>query len=196
MSEKMTKEERLDWLCRLGAFLVSVGMPNDWRAKFTQAVSDSIAELSAEQGNDTIKHETVTEFADRCKECGSRYGKLLKQKLCEDAISREETLTAFSDYVGSGMSMDDFDALWDIVAKMPAVKESKWIPVSERLPEENKTVMASTEYGVFPEAKYTKEYGWEWAYEAGADYWKELEDVTAWMPLPKPYKVDPQESEG
>ena len=36
-----------------------------------------------------------------------------------DLISREETLTAFSDYVGSGMSMNDFDALWDIVAKMP-----------------------------------------------------------------------------
>ena len=25
-----------------------------------------------------IPYETVTEFADRCKECGSRYGKLLK----------------------------------------------------------------------------------------------------------------------
>ena len=38
-----------------------------------------------------------------------------------DLISREETLTAFADYVGSGMSMDDYDALWDIVAKMPPV---------------------------------------------------------------------------
>ena len=37
-----------------------------------------------------------------------------------DLISREETLTAFADYVGSGMSMNDFDALWDIVAKIPA----------------------------------------------------------------------------
>lgn len=26
------------------------------------------------------KSETVTEFADRCRECGARYGKLLKQK--------------------------------------------------------------------------------------------------------------------
>ncbi len=44
-----------------------------------------------------------------------------------DLISREDTLTAFSDYVGSGMSMNDFDALWDIVAKMPPVnpQESK-----------------------------------------------------------------------
>lgn len=36
-----------------------------------------------------------------------------------DLISREDTLTAFADYVGSGMSMNDFDALWDIVVKMP-----------------------------------------------------------------------------
>ena len=64
----------------------------------------------------------------------------------------------------------------------------KWIPVSERPPEEGESVIASTEYGVYPEARYTKEYGWEWAYEAGADYWEELEGVTAWMPLPEPYK--------
>ena len=70
----------------------------------------------------------------------------------------------------------------------------RWIPVSERLPEENKTVMASVEgYGVYPEARYTKEDGWEWAYESGADYWEELDEVKAWMPLPKPY--EPQESE-
>jgi hypothetical protein len=36
-----------------------------------------------------------------------------------DLISREDTLTAFADYVGSGMSMNDYDALYDIVAKMP-----------------------------------------------------------------------------
>ena len=36
-----------------------------------------------------------------------------------DLISREDTLTAFADYVGSGMSMNDYDALWDIVVKMP-----------------------------------------------------------------------------
>ena len=68
-----------------------------------------------------------------------------------------------------------------------------WIPVSEKLPEEYKTVIASTDYGVYPEARYSKEDGWEWAYESGADYWEELEYVTAWMPLPKYYKS--QESE-
>ena len=72
-------------------------------------------------------------------------------------------------------------------------KTGHWIPVTERLPEDNKTVIASVEYGVYPEAKYTKEYGWEWAYEAGTEYWVKLEKVRAWMPLPKPYV--PQESE-
>ena len=29
-------------------------------------------------------YETVTEFADRCRECGAKYGKLLKQELTID----------------------------------------------------------------------------------------------------------------
>ena len=62
-----------------------------------------------------------------------------------------------------------------------------WIPVSEKPPKENETVIASTKYCIYPEARYTKENGWEWAYESGADYWVELEGVEAWMPLPKRY---------
>jgi len=46
----------------------------------------------------------------------------LKAQPSEDCISRDATLTAFSDYVGGGMSMNDFDAMWDIVVKMPPVE--------------------------------------------------------------------------
>lgn len=74
-------------------------------------------------------------------------------------------------------------------------KFGKWIPVSKRLPEEGRTVIASTNYGVYPETRYTKEYGWEWAYEAGADYWRELKGVTAWMPLPKRYEPQAEKEE-
>lgn len=68
--------------------------------------------------------------------------------------------------------------------------DSHWIPCKERLPEENRTVIASTEYYVYPEARYTKKYGWEWAYESGADYWVELDEdeVKAWQPLPELYQ--------
>lgn len=68
------------------------------------------------------------------------------------------------------------------------ISDQGWTPVSEGLPKEGKSVIVSTEYGVFPEARYTKEYGWEWAYEAGADYWRELEGITAWMSLPEKYE--------
>ncbi len=48
-----------------------------------------------------------------------------------DCISREKTLEKFCDYVGAGMSMNDYDALFDIVAKMPSVqpkaKTGYWI---------------------------------------------------------------------
>ena len=37
----------------------------------------------------SIPHETVTEFADRCKECGARYGKLLEQEPILDKIRAE-----------------------------------------------------------------------------------------------------------
>lgn len=81
-------------------------------------------------------------------------------------------------------------------AKVKAIQEL-WIPINKRFPEEGKTVIASTKYdGVYPEARYTEENGWEWAYESGADYWEEIkDDVEAWMPLPKRYKPQ-QESEG
>lgn len=55
-------------------------------------------------------------------ECFKLAIKALQQQPSEDCISRDATLTAFSDYVGGGMSMNDFDAMWDIVVKMPPVE--------------------------------------------------------------------------
>lgn len=73
----MTREERKDAIANLNVIRVAL-----------------IDAVTAEQGklvDDTFRtaiealeqFETVTEFADRCRECGARYGKLLKQKSCE-----------------------------------------------------------------------------------------------------------------
>jgi hypothetical protein len=75
------------------------------------------------------------------------------------------------------------------------LEQTRWVPVSERLPEEGKTVIASTEHGVFPEARFWEDFGWEWAYEAGADYWEPLKGVQAWMPLPQVYNVESEDKE-
>ena len=55
-------------------------------------------------------------------------------------------------------------------------QEPRWIPVSERLPEENGYYLTTTMY-----------------HEVYCDYWEEerfnrTEAVIAWMPLPEPYR--------
>lgn len=71
--------------------------------------------------------------------------------------------------------------------------ESRWIPVSERLPEDYETVIASVNHEyVFSDARYSTEYGWEFY---GECYWRDLKGVDAWMPLPKAYKPESEEEE-
>ena len=115
----------------------------------------------------------------------------MTKKEAKSCIGTIEMLQRLAYNIHGVMDVIDADNCKKIIKALE--QEPRWIPVSERLPEENKTVIASTKYGVYSEARYTKEDGWEWAYESGADYWVELEYVTAWMPLPEPYKV---ESEG
>lgn len=119
-----------------------------------------------------------------------------------DLISREETLKAFSDYVGSGMSMNDFDALWDIVAKMPPVKETKWICVSNGLPEERDWYLAvfkekDSDYQLIPRvADYIGENNWRIIDEdgLGCKEYRDILECVAWMPLPEPYKAESEDN--
>lgn len=74
----------------------------------------------------------------------------------------------------------------------------KWIPVSERLPEADEYIgdveryyLVQNEYGDMLVARYTHCGYWEQIYQL-----KPIGDeVVAWMPLPEPYKAEPQESE-
>jgi len=72
--------------------------------------------------------------------------------------------------------------------------EPRWIPVSERLPEENGQYLITVKYK--PEAGYENiytEYG-EWT-DGRWDMFcfghcGEVEDIIAWMPLPESYRGD------
>ena len=92
-----------------------------------------------------------------------------------------------------------YGALWKLMEyedtgltpeEVEQLKESKrWIPVEERLPEEDERVMISTKNEVVKEGTYTERYGY--AMRKGfftENCFEELCDVTAWMPLPRPYK--------
>lgn len=62
---------------------------------------------------------------------------------------------------------------------------SEWIPVSERLPEPETSCLITTTYGDVELAfRFT---GKTWVCEC-EDFW--TTQVTAWMPLPEPYKAD------
>ena len=107
---------------------------------------------------------------------------IIKLNWALDNNAIEDILSAYDFIVALNMAID-------------ALKlNQKWIPVTERTPKEEETVIVSGKYNVYPEARFTKEYGWEWAYEAGTGYWTSIiEPVEAWMPLPKPYKPESEE---
>ncbi len=75
---------------------------------------------------------TVTEFADRCRECGAKYGKLLKQQPCDDAISRQAVLEILKDKWNMFSDANDamqesIDTIESLRPVTPQQKVGKWI---------------------------------------------------------------------
>lgn len=113
-----------------------------------------------------------------------------KNDLEVDCISRADVLKLIRDnwhsHSGDWAMQESIDA----IRVMPSVtpQEPRWIPVSERLPEKNVEVLATTIGDVVIIAEMFSVNDWyECATNAKAD------EIVAWMPLPKPY--EPQESE-
>ena len=92
-------------------------------------------------------------------------------------------------------SVDEVNAVFDEILEIYKAErpKGKWIPVSERLPEESGYYIAN----VYIEDCYFSEVCVRWFahpddYFIKAGEWRECADgevVTAWMPLPEPYKA-------
>ena len=61
--------------------------------------------------------------------------------------------------------------------------KDKWIPVSDRVPEDDRLVIVCTEWGYV----YTDYY-----FDDNPEYW-ELAHIIAWQDLPRPYKKEESE---
>lgn len=108
--------------------------------------------------------ETVSEFADRCRECGAHYGRLLNQKWTP-IKTRHLTNKEKEEYADLGYSEDSIDSMYDCP-----------------LPEDGEEVLITTRYDEVTTDTFYRDAGCY--FETYCD----KDDVKAWMPF-KPYKA-------
>lgn len=107
-----------------------------------------------------------------------------------------ENLQEEKERSGNAMMYDfSIDILEDAIkyrtkCELEGKAEEKWIPTSERLPEDGTWNIWQSKTGVLSIERY-KEDAYDHFYPSGRFF--ELEDAVAWMPLPERYK---KESEG
>lgn len=120
-----------------------------------------------------------------------------------DLISRKAAIKAIDDLPNcyNGYS-DTYDKAYiiGVLEELPTIdvpdrKVGKWTPVSEKLPKPNELIdrvrkyyLVQNEYGDMMVATFVEFSGgakiWQQIYQDGAI----MEDIVAWMPLPKPWK--------
>lgn len=136
----MTREERLDWLCRLRSCLVWFDVPPKERPMFEDALSEEIKDLSAEPCREADDYENeiadlqnrldIAEYdKERWKEkvtALEEKRKSLSAEPCEDAISRAEAL-------GNLALTNNKDDVYRMLTRLPSVtpkqKMGRWLAV-------------------------------------------------------------------
>jgi len=104
-------------------------------------------------------------------------------------MTKEDILHHFQDinfYYNDSMMYDDLSRMLD---ELIAENKGEWIPISERLPEVDQNVLATTRWGEVTIAERLN---------IGPDCWficegeanAHTEDIVAWQPLPEPYKAE------
>ena len=111
----------------------------------------------------------------------------------QDAIDEaEEWIETYSSGRGGQRERDAIKHVIDGIKKLPVVQPGpKWIPCSERLLENEESVLATTAWGdvtiasrVYPPINDTC-----WFIHDGSTN-ASIDDVVAWMPLPEAYREE------
>ena len=94
-------------------------------------------------------------------------------------MNNQQAIDRLVKHLEWGWSEETVDA---IEMGIHALKETQWIPCSERLPENAMNVIAQFSSGTVTELRYAGNGIFEGIYDHSTKV------IIAWMPLPKPYK--------
>lgn len=119
---------------------------------------------------------------------------------CEDAINRQaaiDTLDNTDKFMDEDRTVETYKALlkecYEVLPPVtPKQKTGLWIPVSERLPEEEGRYLATIFNGIryiMTCTYFPRGCMWNPDDECASD------NVIAWMPLPEPYKAESEDTE-
>ena len=110
-----------------------------------------------------------------------------------DLINRQDAINELYN-INPSEDMLFVDAIVDMLENLPEKSEQKWIPVTEALPKNNRQVLVYAQSTHFALAKYDEmreadgKYRKQWVtFDAWKPYYT-IENVIAWMPLPKPWE--------
>ena len=96
-------------------------------------------------------------------------------------MNNQQAINRLTRHLEWGWSKKTVDA---IEMGIHALKETQWIPCSERLPENAMDVIAQFSSGEVTELRYAGNGIFEGIYEYSTKV------VIAWMPLPEPYREE------
>lgn len=110
-----------------------------------------------------------------------------------DLISRQDAINELYN-INPSEDLLFVDAIVDMLENLPEKSEQKWIPVTEALPKDNRQVLVYAQSVHYALAKYDEmreadgKYRKQWVtFDAWKPYYT-IENVIAWMSLPKPWE--------
>lgn len=115
----------------------------------------------------------------------------------DNAIKELETVSCIKEKCAYCPHCENCD-VDDETLEIKSFESQRWIPVSERLPEEGTTVLVWYRYW-----RYGEYNNWYYTYGIGYqfdEYWSVIDGGTrttvyAWQELPQPYKAESEEKE-